>query len=474
MRTSVPLVVVVIVALGFGAGCGGGGSSSFTTQPQTSPVSVTIGDTPPAGVAVLSFEVTVTGAVLQPGNASLLSAPAKVEIKQLETETAFLNTANVAQGTYNSIDVTFANAELTILNNSSSAIVVGSTTCNVGAVCELKPSINPSTASFSGAPFPLTIGSTAIGLLLDFNLNTSIQNDLSINPSISFTQLPAAAGTNELDELEDVVGTVANKDATNNQFTLQTADSQSFTVKVDSSTKFEDFDEVGCTATPQNFTCVQNGQLVEVDLSLISGGMFVAKEVQLEDDVNKEDFEGTIVSLTGNPPTAFQMVVLDEVPDIAGLSVGNAVTVTLQEASFRIDDEGLDTSAFNFSSSADLLIGQEVKVRVVGSVSPGPPISVTTDRVTLRTSQFTTTVGVKSGNNFSVPAAGDSLPSLFTDAGINTITVQTSSATDFENVPAPGGVAGLNPGDKVSLRGLLFNQPAGTPPVLVAKKVRKR
>jgi len=68
--------------------------------------------------------------------------------------------------------------------------------------------------------------------------------------------------------------------------------------------------------------------------------------------------------------------------------------------------------------------------------------------------------------NFSV----NTLPALFTNTGINSIHVQTSSETDFEGV---SGVSALVDGSTVSLRGLLFNNGA-LPPELIAKKVRKR
>jgi hypothetical protein len=82
--------------------------------------------------------------------------------------------------------------------------------------------------------------------------------------------------------------------------------------------------------------------------------------------------------------------------------------------------------------------------------------------------QFTANVKASSivPPNFSV----DTLPALFTNAGISSIHVQTSSNTDFEGV---SGIAALVDGNTVSLRGLLFKNGA-LPPELVAKKVRKR
>src|ERR1700730_2898669 len=77
-------------------GCGGGysmnSSPSTPGRSQTSAVTLMIADAPPAGVTVLSFEVTVNGAVLYPGNVQLVTAPQKIEVKELETESAFLAT----------------------------------------------------------------------------------------------------------------------------------------------------------------------------------------------------------------------------------------------------------------------------------------------------------------------------------------------------------------------------------------------
>jgi len=46
-----------------------GGSMTNPMRPGASALSVTITDTPPAGVTVLSFEVSVTGGTLNPGSA---------------------------------------------------------------------------------------------------------------------------------------------------------------------------------------------------------------------------------------------------------------------------------------------------------------------------------------------------------------------------------------------------------------------
>ncbi len=83
----------------------------------------------------------------------------------------------------------------------------------------------------------------------------------------------------------------------------------------------------------------------------------------------------------------------------------------------------------------------------------------------LRMSQFTAAVVARSGNGLTLGG----LSGLFTSAGIAAIQVPASLETNFENI---SGLAGLNPGDVVSLRGLLF--PATNSPTLVARKLRRR
>ena len=161
------------------AGCGAGAQS---TPPPLAPrsVSLSIRDNPPAGVSVLSFEINVTGASLQPSDTSkpavpLVTSPIEVELTQLETEKALLDAVNAPDGSYSSISLMFANPELTISNQSGQPITMGTQTCASGQVCEFKPSLNQSSVTISSTPFPVTISAGApIGLVVDFDLNSSI------------------------------------------------------------------------------------------------------------------------------------------------------------------------------------------------------------------------------------------------------------------------------------------------------------
>jgi hypothetical protein len=472
------LVVLGIIVL---TACGGGGTSSAPPPPQasTAPVSVTVRDAPPAGITVFSFEVLVTQARLQPGNVPLVTTPIEIEVKQLEVEAAFLNTINVPAGTYTSIDVTFSNPELTFRNDSIAGLNVPCTSGSsaVGSICEVKVAVT-NTISYNGAPFPLTVvANTPLGLLVDVNLSNIITNavgiDFSAAGAMVVTQLQAAAGTGELEEVEDLVGTVTAKDTANNQFTLQIAQSsQSLTIKVDSNTAFEDFDDlsVPCAASPQNFTCVLVGQVVEVDLRLMPGGVLLAKKVEVADNDNEEELEGIVTKIIG--PTQFEMVLVEEAANVANLDVGQVIQVTLLAGTqLRIDDDNLNVNSADFdgSTTGDMLVGQTVEIERKSTPTAPPTIAIDTDRVKLKGTRLTANVqSVDTVNNqFTI----NNLPGIFTSqtTPITSLVVQTQTRTKFEKVT---NLAALQAGNTVSVRALLFKGPTG--PYMVAKKVRKR
>jgi hypothetical protein len=456
--------------------CGGGSNMNLT--PQTgSMVSVTMTDTPPAGVTVLSFEVSVTGATLNPGNVDLLAGkgPKEIEVAQLETESAFLSTARVAPGTYTSLNLTFANPELTFKNDTG-AMLAG---CAPGAVCEIHPMGTLASAVNFASPGLVISGSpsmsaegdderAATGIQVDINpnviLSAALGVDFSQSGAVSAQQL-VTEQEGELDDVNDLKGTVQNLNTTAMTFTLHTLNGD-FSITTNSNTEFE-FEN--CMAN--NFSCLQNNQVVRVDAMMMPGGIFLAKRIGFEDDQEDDEVEGVVFKI--DDATHFEMVVLDELRSINNVNVGNPIMVTLSNPTFQVQVEELSVSgtfAAAFDSAVDtsqLLPGQDVEIRLTAPANPGPPIMVTANRVRLRMTQFTANVsGTPVPPNFTV----NNLPSLFTSAGITSIQVQTSDKTDFHGV---SGVGGLADGNTVSLRGLLFSNGAN-PPVLVAKKVRKR
>ncbi len=410
------------------------------------------------------MEVTITGAVLQPGNVSLVSSPVTFEMHRLETETALLSSLSVPAGTYTSINVTFFKPEITFLNNTGAAIMMGGTPCANGAVCEFNNMpLGQSSVTYSGAPFPITLAAnTPLGLLVDVDvLNSLPANMANMTPVFAMLNLPAKPGTGEFEDMEDVVGKVSAKDTANNQFTLQvTSGVTTLIIKVDNNTIF-DFSDLG---QPNTFASLAVGQVLEVDVKMMPDRSLLATKVKFEDNDVEEELEGTIVKLNGL--TSFDMVLMHESTDVAGIAPGNVVTINLLSGTqFRVDAGNLPVGGLNFIAATDLMVGQSVEIERKTTPTGTPP-AMNTDKVKLKKSIFTAKVKAKlsNGTDFTV----DNLPGLFT--GIAQIEVRTSTQTEFS--PSLVSVSTLNAGDTVSLRGLLFKTLGD--PVLVAKKVRKR
>jgi hypothetical protein len=461
------LLLLIISSMSLETGCSGSmsNSSPAPVPAGATQVSLTLRDAPPTGVTVLSFKIEIVGAALQSssGNVSLLngSEPVEVELTKLETESAFLSTSQVSAGTYTGMQVTLANPDLTVFNSGAA---IGP--CANNSTCEFAPAVSGS-LTYTGPPFPLALNANSPSALqIDVNLNNIINGDFSLNltnPSVlTVAQVIAPPGNGESDA-NQVTGVI--KSLGTNQFVLQDPLSgTTLTINVNGQTEYDGFDEIGCNA--QTFSCLATGQIVEVDQSVMADGTLVAQKVDLKDQNSEgEAIEGSIVSLTGNPPTGFQMVILNEVSNVTGVNVGNSVVVTIQPgAAFQADPSDVPVpSDLSFAAAPDLGVGQVVHIQP-SSTSGGPPITIATGDIRLTDSQITASVASVNGSTITL----NNLPGQFTAAGILQIAVRTSSLTEFENVP---GVGALNPGDIVSVRGLLFN---ATLPTVVAEKVRKR
>jgi len=459
--------------------CGGNMSTTGMIGGNGVKTTLSITDTPPNGVAVLFFEALITGASLQPSDAtkpavSVLANPVEVEFGHLQTDTAFLSLANIPPDTYNSMTLTFGSAALTVVNHSGAA--VGS--CANNAVCEMSPSFNPANVTLSSAPFPVTIEqNSVVGIRLDFNLNSSVQSDLSINPMVTvkhLSQRQQDEDDQEMEQVDELDGEVTAVGV--NQFTLVNGRSgQSFTITVDSNTVFEDFGRSGCTASPADFSCVAAGQILNVELSESGMGSMLAKRVEFEEAANKASIKGTITSVDN--AMQFEMVVFNEEPATNGISEGAPVTVTIQPgAAFQIggeeldEDGGFSLSGLSFASPSDLLVGQDVQIRPGTVSTSGGVTTVATSLVRLWPSQITGQVGNMNGDgSFTLT----NLSPLFTGAtpAVSTINVVTLSGMNFEDFSGSGS-GSVTTGSTVSVKGLLFNTP--TTPTLVTRTLRDR
>lgn len=468
-RSRVALLIFVLLAvfasLGCGANYGMNSASSLPASAGALAVPITMTDTPPVGVTILSFEVSVTSAILNPGNVDLLAGKGavRIEVRELETESAFLNTAILPAGMYTSLNLTFANPELTFQNNTAAPLAG----CAVGAVCEIKPSGTLSSLVSFAPPGIMVSSNSPTGIQIDVNPNDVVTAALGVNFGIGVTaQALPMKPAGELDDLDDLSGTVQNLNALTSQFTLHTMKGD-FAILIDRNTEF-DLEHCGANS----LVCLVNGEVVKVDLRIMSAGAFVASKIELEDQVEDDELDGIVFKI--DDATHFEMVVLDELRAVNNVNLGNPVVVALNNPSFEIQSDNLavpgalQNSFQGAMDTSQLLPGQTVQVRLAAPVNSGSSLVVSSDRIRLRMTQFT--ANVKAGSVAPPNFAVDTLPALFTGSGIASIHVQTSSQTDFDGI---AGVSALADGNTVSLRGLLFRNGAN-PPELIAKKVRKR
>lgn len=473
-------VFAIIVAIFCAALAGCGGTNQFGSQPQNngnSSVVLVMTDTPPSNVSILSAKVTLTGATLSPGNVSLFSGSTTVEMTKLQTDVTYISTAtNIPAGNFTSVTLTFANPSLTIENDTGSTIG----TCPIGSICTMAPT---TTANLS-TTVPLsafTIASSSVnGLLIDVDLNNLLSASLgadfssgtTVTSFIPGSTAPPPAGAPPVGA-EDVVGHVQNVNATNSTFTLTNA-LGSYSLKVTSGSTFFQFPNSGSCVTP-GFACLQNNQILSVDIGIQSDGSIIARNILFEDaDSSDVEVEGVVTS-TNVASQQFNFVALATSSPVTGLAIGMPATVqysTSPQTPFdvdfiHVDNQQITTSSFalSFTGPADMVPGQQVSIRrnsASGSI-------LLADRVRLRSTRVTGIVQSVGAPNIIL----SSLPSLFSGhGGVTQIIAQTSAIPPTIYYSISGSInASTNIVNlPVSVRGPLFNT-GGTNRTLIATKV---
>jgi len=458
LGAAVALVSLVIAGCGKNAGTVVGGTNNAR-------VTLTIHDAPPLGITVLSLQFQVKSAILQPGNVSI-TLPETVELQQLQADTIVLGSTQIPAKTYTSLAVDIENPSMTYINNTGGPITpFQGPTCAVNAVCQFSPVVaQGNTVTFSAAPvFPLNLtANSEVGLELDASIANMVQSDFSLNffntNALTLTELPSVIGAAELRKLHHVLGTSSGIGV--NSFTLTTPTGMQLSIVADGNTKFD----FGAVCPADAFGCVKAGQVLDLDLSLEGNGTLLAKEVDLEADVNMAEISGLIVLLdTNSPPANFQMLVRQASPS-ASTPLGSVNTVTIGAGTaFTVHNHSFVLPAgLTFTSAANLMVGQEVLADVVISGPPNPPITSTA--IALRRSQVTALVSTPptpGGTTFVLSP----LPSLFQTAlptNILSLHVDTTAQTNFENL-SPNSIAGVTLGENVSVGGWLFNTGGGVP-----------
>ena len=463
------------------AGCNSG-SNMASNPPVSSPppaataaLNVSMRDMPMMnGFDILAFRATVTGAVLQPGNIPVIASPMTIEMTQLQSMSAYLNTISVPAGNYTGMTITFANPQMTFLNGTGVGGMMSGGYCSAGQICQYAPATLTASQTISGAPFPLSVqAGTPLGLMMDFDLSGSFQGttvwNMGFSPMMSsFLQQPfgsSGAFGQMFDQMNEVPGVVTSVDSASQQFTMQFVEgAPTLTIHVDDKTVYDGFDSIG---KANSFSSLVPGQIVVVDLDLEGAGTLYAGEVELENNSGNELY-GMLVGLDSAGGWC-DFVVMNEAPDFSGVLIGDVVRASLQPGTnFDVNFQDMPMGGFNFGGYSDLMLGQMMQFAPLSGLTSGSgtPPQVNVNHLRLMSTWATGTISqtLSSTDFMFTPTSG-----IFPAAGIHSLHVSTSAQTRFDNV---SGLGGLNVGDTVSLRGPMFT--GTTNPMLMAGYILKR
>jgi Domain of unknown function (DUF5666) len=450
-------------------------------------VSITMFDTPPTGLDLLSFTLPISALALTPSSGSAVPLNAtvtSVEATRLQTDSALIvDGASVAAGSYTNVSITLgptSSSTNAFINTSGSTISWNGGACGNGAVCYL-----PAGVKFTiSVPLSLTLSSGQtqwIGLNLNLANAITTTNGLTVDFSQSnvltattSTRLgiPSAAA----DTIEDFIGTVTAYSASSSITVKSGISGQSLTAVLTSSTEYDAPSSSNgysnCSAAP---SCIAVGSTVSVDALLSANGTLTASDVDVLDATAVDEVEGVIYP-TGQIGV-LGMILADKV-SITGNAVLGASTTTYgtgiflnvssANPTYHVDTKTLSPVLNNpvgFSGSGNLLAGQVVRAQVTSVASASNGVTATATNLLLRFSRLTGTVNnvTSSSFNFAPPSYVSTLDTVLTPPLLAYV---YQSNTAFDGVTSTSDVSA---GQTVAIRTLFLDN---TQPTFAVAKAR--
>jgi len=492
MNSKSTLILLVIAAVLGLASCSGSNNKCTTNCPTgDASVSVTLFDTPPSGVTVLSFSLPIVGISLTPSTGSPVPiySPTTIiptELTRLQAESALLTLGSqVPAGTYTSVNVTLAASSGVFINYSGSTIAVSSSlTCPNGGVCNLPTGA----AATINIPINLTLTSGQNAWIgIDVNLNNAVTSPTTTSIGVDFTQPKTFTAittprtgtpTGAFDTIGDFIGTVTA--VSSSSITVQnTITGQSLTAAVNSSTELD-----AAPGTYSNCTsaasCVTNGSVVSMDSALTISNALTATEIDTLDAVATDEVEGVIfpTSTAG----VVGLIISDKISASGNSTLGASSTtfgtgISLSAGSninYVIDRKNLTTfvQPIGFAGSGDLLAGQQIRAHVsnLTTTTSGTTTLIQADatNVLLRWSRISASINSVALNNFTITG----LPQYITS--INSSVLTPAAVFTYQGGTLFDGVTGTGDpnfvvGNPVAIRTLFLNNNA---PQFQAAKVR--
>ncbi|HUD22413.1 MAG TPA: DUF4382 domain-containing protein [Acidobacteriaceae bacterium] len=428
--------------------------SNINASSSTVPVLIT--DAPSDQLVAFSLTlntITLTDSAGQ--TASILPAPATIEICHLNGIQAPLVTASIPQDTYTSAVITFSSPQITYINSSGQPVSVTPTLATTSF-----------TFTFPGSGFVVNNSSTS--LLIDLLAGQSVAisgTTVTVTPVFSLKPVPpsAAAPPNSQNGTGmQQMATVVSVSGTS--VTLQPASGADFTVTTNSSTMLQG----------PNFTSLSAltaGEIVQVNFIVESGGVYLATSIQIPppppNGQQSNMISGPVTSVSTG---SFKMALMQGAgPSVGPSSTGDIVNVTTSSSTtYSISPQFVTLTGLPFTpsfTSSNLVAGQTVGVVTSAFSASAETATATTVYLAPQTVDGTVTAIATSGAytayTFSL-ASGSAFSSL---SGASTITVYTGAAT----APPPASTAtgatappAITVGSTVRFNGLIFNLGSGS------------
>ena len=269
--------------------------TSTNLTAATADVPVMITDAP--ADQLLSFSLTLNTITLTDSagkTTSILSTPTTIEICHLNGIQAPLITAKIPQDTYVSATITFSNPQINYISSSATPVVA-------------TPVLATTSFTFNFPAPGFTVNNTSTSLLVDLLASQSVAisgTTITVTPTFVLKPVPPASAVPPMGQNGtgmQQMGAVVSATATS--LTIQPGQGPTFTVTTNSSTILQGFTSLtGLTA----------GQLVEVDFTVQTGGVYLASRIELEpappNGQQQNLLAGPVTAVT--PGTAFKMVVM--------------------------------------------------------------------------------------------------------------------------------------------------------------------
>ena len=468
MNSKRGLLILGISAIFALTSCSGLKTAVCTTNCTVSgnaTLNLTLSDTPPAGVGVISFTLPISGISLVPTTGSAVSvySGGNFELTRLQSDSAAVAVGvSVPEGSYTAIKVTLGTSSGLFINASGGSITSLAGTCAANAVCPL-PAGAATSITFT-FPSALTLSSNQkqwIGL--DFNLNNAITtaNGITVdfgqaNVLTATTTAPLGITSGNVANIDDFSGLVTA--SASNSITVKSGTRGTLTAAITSSTTFNDPQNL-CTGSSSVASCISaNGKIVvSVQAALSTAGAINATEIDVLDTSGTDSIEGVIFPSTCNGGSNIGMILSDSaVPSsnatLTGLSYGAGLCLTVSPtATFFVDTGFLPTGQLTagFSGPNDILIGQVVRADV-SNVVAGSVVDATATNLLLRYSRLSGTVNVVTGNNFTI----NGLPT-YLGFTLSPLVATYAGSTIFEGTTQ--GISGLSNPLPVAIRALYLN-----------------